>query len=345
MVAKFYYCKLDDRYMCKLRSSDQTNSETVHVEILSPAENVISPRIRVQTGRIGNHTNYVWLADLERFYYIRNWEMNNGYVTMDLYEDFRMSWRKSLKDANVVIKRNETKHNAYFTDEKLKVYAPTRVKITNFENGFPENDPKFYLAVTSSEGSSGGGGGDVPGGGNNYSLYVIAAMCGNFWTESNINPAIWENLDMGNYTDLMKGYGIGQWTNTSSSGSGARLINLNSWITSNGYNMYDGNAQLQYIKKENIWYKNNSYSFQSLSEFLNSESTDLTMLTNAWTRCWEGITPQPQRVTQANTIYNYLVDHKDDSGLSWVKGNRFLSEAEIKNNAVLVYQYFNGTSS
>lgn len=344
MLAKFYDCKRDERYVYKLIASDQTNTEAVDVEILTPENNVVHPVIRLQTGRLGKKTNYVWLSDLNRFYYIKSWNMDNGYVTCDLECDVLMTYRRDLEDATANIKRNEMERNVYLNDENLKLYAPTRVKTIKFETGFPENNPQFYLAVTSAEGASGGGG-DVPSGGNDYSLYVISAMCGNFWTESNINPAIWESLNSGSYTDLNKGYGIGQWTNTSTSGSGARLINLQSWITSNGYNMYDGNAQLQYIKKENIWYKNNSYSFQSLSEFLSSESTDLTMLTNAWTRCWEGITPQGERVTHANTIYNYLLDHKDDSGLSWVKGNRYLTESEIKNNAVLVYQFFNGTNS
>lgn len=341
MQAKFYDCDRDERYVYKVTASEQTNTEPVDVQILTPENNVTHPVIRLQTGRIGNKTNYVWLSDLNRFYYIRSWTMDNGYITAELECDVLMTYRRDLEDAEANIKRNEKERNTYLNDENLKLYAPTRIKTIKFENGFPENNPQFYLAVTSAEGASGGGG-DVPSGGNNYSLYVISAMCGNFWTESNINPAIWENLDMGNYSDLYKGYGIGQWTNVEVNG---RLSTLNQWITANGYNMYDGNAQLQYIKKENYWIKNNSYSFQSLSEFLSSESTDLTMLTNAWTRCWEGITPQPQRVTQANTIYTYLQDHKDDTGLSWVKGNRYLSESEIKNNAVLVYQFFNGTNS
>lgn len=343
MNAKFYNCKRDERYVFKIQDSDQTNTDLVTIDILDPTE-VVRPRIKVKTGRLGNQTNYCYINELDRFYYIRNWTMENGYVILDLEVDVLMTYRKELMNSDVCVARNEKQFNYYLNDDNLKTYAPTRVKTIEFENGFTDT-PNFYLAVTSAEGAEGGGGGDVPSGGNNYSLYVIAAMCGNFWTESNINPAIWEDLNSGSYTDLMKGYGIGQWTNTSASGSGARLKNLNTWITSNGYNMYDGNAQLQYIKKENIWYKNYSYSFQSLDEFLNSESTDLTMLTNAWTRCWEGISPQPARVTQAQTIYNYLENHKDDSGLSWVKGNRFLTEDEIKNNAVLVYQYFNGTSS
>lgn len=340
MRAKFYNCERDEKYVFKLSPAEELNHTPIDIEILTPGNNVVKPTLRLQSGRLADKPNFVYIYDLKRFYYILTWDMENGYITAKLECDVLMSWRKPLMDTEVLIQRNEKKRNAYLVDDQLKTYAPTRVKTIPFENGFPENDPQFYLAVTSAEGS--GGGGDVPSGGSNYSLYVIAAMCGNFWTESNINPAIWENLDMGSYTDLYKGYGIGQWTNVEVNG---RLQTLNQWITSNGYNMYDGNAQLQYIKKENYWIRNNSFSFQNLTEFLQSESTDLDMLTNAWTRCWEGITPQPQRRTQAATIYSYLEDHKDDSGLSWVKGNRYLTEAEIKNNAVLVYQFFNGTSS
>ena len=342
MLAKFYDCERDEKYVFKLSAAEELNHTPIDIEILMPGNNVVKPTLRLQTGRISNKPNFVYLYDLKRFYYITSWDMENGFITAKLECDVLMSWRHPLMGSEVLVQRNEIKRNTYLVDEELKTYAPTRVKTIRFENGFPENDPQFYLAITSAEGASGSG--DVPTGGNNYSLYVIAAMCGNFWTESNINPAIWENLDMGSYTDLNKGYGIGQWTNTGGDTHG-RLYTLNQWILANGYDMYNGNAQLQYIKKEATWYRNNSFSFQSLDEFLNSESSDLDMLTNAWTRCWEGITPQAQRRTQAATIYSYLVDHKDDSGLSWVKGNRYLTESEIKNNAVLVYQFFNGSSS
>lgn len=342
MIANFYKCTVDKNHVTKVSSSDIVS--TANVEIITPADNILDPILRLSSNKVDNQVNYVYLTDLHRFYYINKWDMENGYITAQLHCDVLASWKTPLLGSEVIVKRNENSYNTYFNDEQMKVYAPKRVKTIEFQNGFDPNVQAFYLAVTNAEGAEGGET-DPPEGGQNYSMYVIAAMCGNFWTESNINPAIWESLNSGSYTDLMKGYGLGQWTNTSKTGSGARLINLNTWITSNGYDMYSGNAQLQYIKHENTWYKNNSYPFSTLTEFLESDSTNLTELTHAWNQCWEGIhdSSWDTRVTQAQTVYNYLVDHYDDASINtWVKGNRYLSNSEILNNAVMVYKYFNG---
>jgi hypothetical protein len=60
-------------------------------------------------------------------------------------------------------------------------------------------------------------------------------------------------------------------------------------------------------------------------------------------RNWEGINSHlSDRQTYANNIHTHLLDHYADTGLTWVSGNRWLSQSEIYNNAVLVYQYLNG---
>lgn len=176
-----------------------------------------------------------------------------------------------------------------------------------------------------------------------YSQSVISAMCGNFWTESNINPAIWESLSVGTWTDLNKGYGLGQWTNTGGDTQG-RLYQLKAWLDAHGYTTEDGNAQCEYITAENYWTPKTEYpQFTSLSDFLNSTSTDLTTLTHAWNWCWEGIhdASWDTRVTQANTVYDYITEHANDTSITdWIYGNRYLSTDEILNNAVMMYRYF-----
>lgn len=180
-----------------------------------------------------------------------------------------------------------------------------------------------------------------------YSIYVISAMCGNFWQESNINPAIWESLIAGTWTDLNKGYGLGQWTNTGGDTHG-RLYQLYDWLNSNGYAVDDGDGQCQYILVENTWYPKTEYpEFQTQQDFLTSDSTDLTRLTHAWNWCWEGIHDDSwdTRVGYAELCYDYIVAHKDDTSITaWVTGNRYLSTNEILNNAVMMYKYFGGGS-
>ena len=170
-----------------------------------------------------------------------------------------------------------------------------------------------------------------------YSMYVVSAICGNWWQESNVNPGIWEFLQVGS-----PGYGLGQWTDNANTNRRTLLFN---WLDAHGYSRTDGNAQLEYFVEENIWYRGGSQTqyadpYASLSAYLNSTSTDLTTLTYAFMQGWEGIWDGTQniRVQEANTVYQYLQQHGNDS-VTWIYGNRYLSESEILNNAVLVWQY------
>ena len=177
--------------------------------------------------------------------------------------------------------------------------------------------------------------------GYGYSIYVISAMAGNFYHESNINPGIWESLSPAAWTDDYHGYGLGQWTNV---GGSRRLEDLKTWLDANSYSVTDGNAQCQYIVHENYWLQKPEYpDFSNLESFLKSNSDDLTELTHAWNWCWEGIHDGSwdQRVTDANKCYNYIQDHAQDSSITdWIVGNRYLDEDEMLNNAVMLYRYF-----
>lgn len=173
------------------------------------------------------------------------------------------------------------------------------------------------------------------------SAYVIAAICGNFWTESTINPAIWESLNaQTDYTVQYVGYGLGQWTNVGT--SHGRLYNLMTFLNANGYSISDGDGQLEFLMNENYWSHADSYGFNSLRNFLTSESKDIAMLTHAFNWCWEGIhnNTWDARVTQAENCYNYFLAHKDDTSITgWITGNRFLSYNERMNNAVMIYRW------
>ena len=159
MVAKFYNCTRDERYVFKICSSDQTNTEPVNVEILTDQNNVTHPTIRVQTGRLGRATNYVWLRDFKRFYYVRSWTADHGYVTLNLECDVLMSFRRELMDTEVQVKRNEFNKNVYIPDDNIQMLAPTRVKIKKrgWTSPFKKTDNIFYLAMVSGQGANNGG--------------------------------------------------------------------------------------------------------------------------------------------------------------------------------------------
>lgn len=173
------------------------------------------------------------------------------------------------------------------------------------------------------------------------SLYVVAAICGNMVQESNINPGLWESLMAGQFTDLNKGFGLGQWTNTGGDTHG-RLYQLSQYLSEHGYAYDDGNGQLEYFIHENTWYPNSAYPFNNLTEFLQSDSTDIEMLTHAFNQCWEGIRDASWniRVDWAKQCYDFILLHANDVTINtWITGNRYLESNDIFNNAVMVYRY------
>lgn len=182
-----------------------------------------------------------------------------------------------------------------------------------------------------------GGEPEQPGVGT-YTKYVVAAIAGNWWWESNINPGIWEGLKPD-----APGYGLGQWTDNSETDRKTKLFE---WLDQQGYPRDSAEGQIKYFIFENVWYSvGDAAAFNSLKEFLSSDSTDIAMLTNAFMRGWEGISDgtDGKRRTAARKVLMYLEKHaNDDSIHTWVVGNRYLTEAEILNNAVLLFRALGG---
>lgn len=183
------------------------------------------------------------------------------------------------------------------------------------------------------------------------SIYVISAMCANFWSESTMSPGIYESLyKFDGWTYVWQnvggkgtgGYGLGQWTNTNGDSHG-RLYKLHEYLSSNGYANDSMEGQLSYVEVEGHWAKGTSWQkevpYNSLSDFLTSDSTDLNELTKAWLYCWEGIRSDTlsTRQTNAQNIYDYIVKNKDKIPTSYYSENNYLSIAQRYSNALYIY--------
>lgn len=184
----------------------------------------------------------------------------------------------------------------------------------------------------------------------NVDLMVISAICGNWWTESVLNPGAWQGYVVGG-----AGYGLGQWTDVPAAGL-HRRTDLFNWLYNNGYSNDDGDGQLNYFMpaNENYWTSstgNYSRLYNNLQQFLDyvppSQSmVELENLTYAFQQGWEGLeTPQSIRYSNAVNVYNYLLANADTAPRQpWIKGNYPLSTAEGQSNALLIYDFFNGSS-
>lgn len=132
MQAKFYLNKSDKRYLNK---NIELKYDNIPIQVLDPSS-VVRPRLRVSSGLIGQGVNYLYVADLERYYYIKDWIMENGHVTLECEVDVLMSFNSSIKSQNVIVKRNERLFNMYLEDGQYKVQNRTAVRTVVFPSGF-----------------------------------------------------------------------------------------------------------------------------------------------------------------------------------------------------------------
>ena len=193
--------------------------------------------------------------------------------------------------------------------------------------------------------------GDGGAGGYGVSKYVIAAICGNWFRESGVNPGVYENLNVVPLTaDVYGGYGLGQWTNSYSEYTHEwtrRRTDLINWLRANGFEDDSGPGQLEYFIHENVWHNGpGTYGykwrdeFPDLESFLTSDSTDLEKLTEAFLNCWEiGTTGLDLRYANAIKVFQYLTMHGNDQPGEWIKGNRYLDPEETLHNCLLVFQF------
>ena len=96
------------------------------------------------------------------------------------------------------------------------------------------------------------------------SIYVVAALAGNAWRESHVNPTL-SQLGGG-------AFGLFQW-------DGDRKTALLRWLSDNGYEDTSPEGQMQYLIVEGDWIGSFG-GISSLEEFLTSTSTDVGLLTS-----------------------------------------------------------------
>lgn len=179
--------------------------------------------------------------------------------------------------------------------------------------------------------------------------YVVAAICGCFKRESTVNPGIWESLKPTSFDhqyayDGIGGYGLGQWTNVGT--PYGRCWNLHVWVTSNGYVDGDGNGQLAFIIHEAYWANSSQTrgNYNTLNEFLSTDSTDLDDLVWDFLANWEGVpgNAYSERLEAAERFLDYIVNHQNDepSDYTWISTNNYLSWEQMYNNVMCIYFWF-----
>lgn len=170
-------------------------------------------------------------------------------------------------------------------------------------------------------------------------LAVIAAICGNFYQESTVNPGVWEGLTPNN-----PGYGLGQWTDNPP--NVMRRTALFNWLDNNGFPRDSGEGQLQFLVYENLWIPSliQPSAYNTLTDYFNSTSSNISDLVYEFMYHWEGINDNSYstRYGAALDFYNAFIN---DPGTRtpWHSSNSYLRlEYESTDNALLIKDFFLG---
>lgn len=146
MRATFYNNASDERYVNKSITSKYSN---IDIEVITPAS-VVRPSFRLSSGLLGQSVNYVYVNELERYYYIRNWTMDNGFVILECEVDVLMSFKDAIKQQNVILSRQEKDYNLYQVDNKMKLLNAPATRVLEFPSGFDYSTQEFVLILTGS---------------------------------------------------------------------------------------------------------------------------------------------------------------------------------------------------
>lgn len=172
-------------------------------------------------------------------------------------------------------------------------------------------------------------------------LYVIAAICGNFWRESTVNPGIWERKD-GQIINT-PGYGLGQWTDNPP--QVMRRTALFDWLDANNYPRDSGDGQLEFLMYENLWIPSliQQSAYNTLNEYLTTSSTNLYNLVTEFMFHWEGIDDGTDLV-RYNMAEDFLQELQNDNGerMPWYSSNDFNTVNYARWNSLRIKDFFMG---
>lgn len=144
MNAYLYYNKSDKRYVSKdLEAITYDGSDHIDIEMKEDTS-IIDPTFILRTQSKVLTANYIYVPDLNRYYYINDYTVSHQRIYIDCHVDVLMSYKDSILAKNIIAKRSENRYNLYLPDEKFKLYNYPKIQTIMFN---PKTSFKFDMNV------------------------------------------------------------------------------------------------------------------------------------------------------------------------------------------------------
>ena len=122
---------------------------------------VIDPFFKFSREKYWKRCNYIFCQDMNRSYYVQDVTLSRGYVLVKCHVDVLMTFRDSIANQKVILKRaskwdynrnSAYNYNKYLNDDKFKAYSAEMNRCLSFPNNrtanvFSEHTTKFVMCV------------------------------------------------------------------------------------------------------------------------------------------------------------------------------------------------------
>lgn len=148
MQLTYYNNKTDKRYLAKklekLTLAGHSNPVTIS---MIEDTSIAKPVFKMKDKDIYMTANYCYVDTLHRYYYIDDIVLSNGFAYLHCTVDVLMSYAREMANLDVIVERNELRHNMYQVDNQLTLNNYTSTKRIEFSHGFDKNKQEFILCV------------------------------------------------------------------------------------------------------------------------------------------------------------------------------------------------------
>lgn len=98
---------------------------------------IVDPEINVEFNGALTDCNYMYIAALNRYYFITKIEsVRNGVWRIYAHCDVLKTYSNAILNTEAVVARSESRYNLYLNDSMFKVYSNPRLQIAKFPNKF-----------------------------------------------------------------------------------------------------------------------------------------------------------------------------------------------------------------
>lgn len=148
MKAFFYHNKSDERYLNKnLEQLHPTGTEPENGIpcIFKEDTDIIRPTLILNYNLVPN-VNYVWISEVNRYYFVRNRVYSQGRTYIECEEDVLYTYRNQIKAQKVIVKRQANLYDLNMVDDEWTIEGYTATRTIPFPNGF-NSTPEWVLGV------------------------------------------------------------------------------------------------------------------------------------------------------------------------------------------------------